>query len=263
MSRWIKGVLSIAMVLAIALPAQADKTTQRPLDDFISQQGTFSWPDPPGILFLPPDPNFLGWGTNFAKTPVYYAGVDYAGIANAYPSVNMPQFSGNVTERPLPDGSAEVTVLLQTKGANIWVIQFDLSNPDLQGQIGSNPTLFGNYPKDVAHGAPQALADSNLHVVFTISAPGAPLPDLLQLVNFPGPEQEIKFIKFNAQAKGPLTDAFVPGGAPGKCTIIQNGLYSVAIKQISDAFKGQAGVHSRVAFDFFPAENINLQVVGK
>jgi hypothetical protein len=213
---------------------------------------------------LPPDPNFLGWGTNFAKPPVYYAGVDYAGLANAYPSENPPKFSGNVTERPLPDGRAEVTVLLHTKGANIWVIQFDLTNPDLQGQIGSNPTLFGHYPKDVAVGAPQALADTNLHVVFTISAPGADLPDLIQLSFFPEEGQEIKFIKFNAKAKGPLTDEFgVPEGTPGKCTIVQTGLLGVSLKQLSEDFKGKAADHSRVAFDAFPAENIKLQVIGK
>jgi hypothetical protein len=261
----VAALVVLGLVMGLHLAAQS-ATTTRPIEEFVAAQGTFCWPDGMGgcILFLPPDPNFQGWGTNFAKTPVYYAGVDYAGLANAYPSGNTPKFSGNVTERPLQDGRAEVTVLLHTKGANIWVIQFDLSNPDLQGQIGSNQTLFGNYPKDVADGAPQALADSNLHLVFTIRAPGAPLPDLEQLLWFPEPEQEIKFIKFNAQAKGPLTAAYgVDEGTPGKCTVVQTGLLEVQLKQLSDEFKGKAGTNSRVAYDGFPAENIDLQVIGK
>ena len=40
MSRWINGVLVIAVVLALSFPAQAEKVTiQRPLSDFLNAQG--------------------------------------------------------------------------------------------------------------------------------------------------------------------------------------------------------------------------------
>lgn len=261
------AVVLAMMILVMVLPAQSQvgKTTQRSLDDFLSQQGTYCVDDGMGgcYLFVPPDPNFLGWSTNFAKSPIYFAGVDYAGLANAYPDGNLPKITGTVTERALPDGTAEVTVLLQTKGANIWVIELDPAG-DLLAQIaGDAPTLFGHRPAEVLAGLGQGLADTNLHIVFINDYPGAPLPDLVQINNFPDGNHPIKFIKFNAQAKGPLTDAYIPGGAPGKCTIVQTGLIEVQLKQISDTFKGKAGAHSRVAFDGFPAENINLQVIGK
>jgi len=267
MSRWLTGVLVIVVAMCLAFPVQA-KTTQRPLSDFLSTQGTYCIDDGSGgcYLFVPPDPNFLGWSTNLSKSPIYFAGVDYAGLANAYPSGNTPTFSGNVTERPLPDGRAEITVLLQTKGANIWVIQLDQNDQSIWGEqiAGTAPTLFGHRPTDVLSGQGQTLADTNIHVVFINDYPGAPIPDLIQLNNFPDGNHPVKLLKFSAQAKGPLTAAYgVPEGTPGKCTIIQTGLTEVQLKQLSDSFKGQAGAHSRVAFDAFPAENIDLQVIGK
>ncbi len=154
--------------------------------------------------------------------------------------------------------------MLHTKGANIWVIKLG-DNPDLWGEeiagtLGQGPTLFGHRPRDVAQGAAPALADLLLHWVFIIDKPGAPLPDLLAINYTPA----VKFAALNAQAEGPLTVAFgVPEGTPGRCHISQTGLFAVGFKQLSDEFKGKAGAISRVAFDFFPVENIDLQEVGK
>ncbi len=239
------ALLSV-FVLGWAPAGVASPTVTRPIEDFLSQQGTYC-PDP-CYLFVPPDPNFLGWATNLAKEPVLFAGVDYAGLASeAYAAGQAPEMSGTVTERPLPDGTAEVTVLLHTKGANAWVIQLDMSG-DVLDQIANKATLFGHRPRDVAAGAGQALADSLLQVTFINSAPGAPLPDLLQIN---GTSAE-KFIGFDMQAYGPLTAQFgVAEGTPGRATITQKGLYV------------PPGASIGHRFDYnFPVENIRLRVVG-
>ena len=197
------------------------------------------------LLFVPPDPNFLGWSNDLDSPVIYFAGVDYAGLANAYLG-SVPQISGTVTERPLPDGTAEVTVQLHTKNANAWVIELDLDG-DVLAQIAGKPTLFGHRPADVLAGAAQALADTHLHVVFINTVPGAPLPDLLQINNTPA----VKFLSFKANGQGPLTAEFgVAEGTPGRCTITQTGLFMT---------HGQG----RALEDSFPAENIRLNVVGR
>ena len=194
-------ILAIALFLP-SLAALADgPTIQRPLSDFLSTQGKYCTDDGNGgcYLFVPPDPNFLGWTTMLPppKLPVVpsrpekplFAGVDYAGLANAYAPGKKPVFSGSITERPLSDGRAEVTVLLRTKNANAWVIELEICDTcDLLDQIANKATLFGHRPRDVVNPslqAKQALADTHLHVRFINTAPGAPLPDLVQLNNNP------------------------------------------------------------------------------
>jgi hypothetical protein len=155
-----------------------------------------------------------------------------------------------VTERPLSDGRAEVTVILHTKNANAWVIDLDV-NGDILDQVANKPTLFGHRPIDVVSGATQALADSLLHVRFINPAPGAPLPDLVQLANFGVPDTELKFLALSMSARGPLTEEYgVPENTPGRCTIVQTGLIPLAGK-------------GRALTDAFPVETINLSVIGK
>jgi hypothetical protein len=279
MSRIMTALLVLVAALCLALPAwaQSGKTTTRPIGDFLSAQGQtpdlINFPDIP--TFVTPDKNFLGWSTIFPpdvigkpdfpyrgytkkSDVIYFAGIDYAGLATeAYASGKSPEFSGTVTERPLPDGRAEVTVVLHTKGANAWVIQFD---PYGSGnQVNDNPTLFGHRPRDVAMGAGQALADTLLHTVFINIKPGAPLPDLMVLANTGQkyyPNDELKFLQFTARAQGPLTPWFegVKDGTPGMCTVVQTGLNEI---------QGKTSPISRVGYDAFPAENITLQVIGK
>ncbi len=253
---------AIALFLLPVAAYAAGATTQRPLDDFLSAQGSFCIDNGVGgcLLFVPPDPNFVGWSTMIVppKLPIVpsrpeiplFAGVDYAGLADAYALGDEPQMSGMVTERILNDGRAEVTVMLHTKNANAWVIDLDLSG-DVLDQIANKPTLFGHRPIDVVNGAPQALGDSLLHVRFINPAPGAPLPDLVQLVNFGVPGIELTFLAFNMSATGPLTEEYgVAEDTPGRCTIVQKGLVQKA---------GQ----SRALTDGFPVETINLSVIGK
>jgi hypothetical protein len=246
--------LLLAATTSPSVSVAAGNVIHRPLSDFLSTQGTYCTDDGSGgcLLFVPPDPNFLGWNTDVDKTPVLFALVDYAGLANAYQTAGQPTFAGNVTERPLPDGRAEVTVSLQTSKANIWVIELDLAGDVLAQIAGAAPTLFGHRPVDVRAGAGQALADTLLEVRFINEAPGARLPDLIQLANFPDtlPLAKLEMLHFLAHGTGPLTAAFgVSDGTPGRCTIEQTGL-------MSHAQPGEA------LGDTFPAETINLQAVG-
>ncbi|UJS17101.1 MAG: hypothetical protein L3J17_14480 [Candidatus Jettenia sp.] len=252
------GILFVLIVLATPTLVQG-RTIQRPIQDFLSQQGTLCIDDGAGgcLLFVPPDPNFFGWSNDFDKgndgvqdAAALFAGIDYAGLVNAYPNGEKPKITGTVTERRLKDGRAEVTVLLHTKNANAWVVELDLSG-DVPDQIANKATLFGHRPADILNGEGQALADTFLHVVFINTAPGAPLPDLIRFaVGATELGQELKFLSFIAHAKGPLTVEFgVPEGTSGKCTVIQTGLFMT---------HGQGlGIQ-----DSFPAEDINLNVTG-
>ena len=92
------------------------KTQHRTIEEFLAAQGSQNG-DTGDDLFVPPDPNFLGWNSELDKTPVlYFAGVDYAGLADAWAHLpTTPKMTGTVTERALSDRTAEVTVLLHTK----------------------------------------------------------------------------------------------------------------------------------------------------
>ena len=86
--------------------------------------------------------------------------------------------------------------------------------------------------------------------MFINTAPGAPLPDLIQIWFFPVTGQELRYVQFSAKASGELRAAFgVPEGTPGRATVVQTGVYMASGKGATA--------------DGFPAEMINLQKVGK
>lgn len=202
---------------------------------------------------MPPAPNFLGWNAAIVDLQhVTFAGVDYAGLANAaLGNVFGTRLNGTVTERPLADGRAEVQVLLFADRANTWVIDLDLTG-DVLAQIAGKPTLFGKRPGTAGAAA---LGSCVLQARFTNTAMGAPLPDLLQLQNAPAAGQSFNFIGFNTEARGPLTTEFgVVNGTPGRCTIRQTGLFAVA---------QNVPPNRPVVRDAFPAELIELRQVGR
>jgi hypothetical protein len=168
------------------------------------------------------------------------AWVDYAGVMNrqivASGGASLgTTATGTVIERPLSDGTAEVTVLVHTTNAFVYVTDFH-----------RNP-LFGNTPAEVAAGAAPGLGKCLLHVVFTTSAPGQPLPDLLDIFLSGG----TRFTAMNSTATGPLNANFgVSTGTPGFFQMTQTGVLQ------SHGSGGPRG-------DFFPAEHINLRVAGQ
>lgn len=248
---WLSIVATLGVMLLLLgvapITSVAGKTVHRPISEFLSAQGKQCDGTGGCYLYVPPDPNFMGWSTDMDKTPVLFAGVDYAGLAaEAYYSGKKPQIEGTVTERPLADGRAEIRVQLHTKGANVWVMELDF-NGDVLAQIASGPTLFGHRPVEVQAGKGQALGDSFLDAVFINPKPGDPLPDLVS-VNDKG---LFEFVSFHVSATGPLTEQFgVREGTPGRATITQVGLYKPHV---------EGGVDG----DNFPVENIKLQVIGK
>jgi hypothetical protein len=226
------------------ISAARGAVSARPISDFVSTQGTFCLDDGFGgcLIFNPPVANFLGW-TVAGETLL--ASVDYAGLADrAIQAASGKSLGtttdGTITERLLPDGRAEVTVLLQTGNALTWVAE----------DFGTGALLFGHRATVVLAGADAALGESFLHLVFINPGPGVPLPDLLQLFFTPSPGQELKFISFHSQSIGTFRAASgIPDGSKGRAIVTQTGLFMTK-------FKGATA-------DAFPAERIQLRAIGR
>src|SRR5262249_55245698 len=176
-------------------------STTRPIADFLTAQGTTSaFPNginPGGPAGLPDE---LGWSTStatFENGTARFARVDYTGQDAAFLPLNLgTTTSGTISERALPDGTAEDTVILHTHNAFAWANNFDgLTNPVVFGflpsQLAADPTLR------------PPLADSTLQMVVRIPHPGAPLPDLVVLANLGGvPGYTLVSESFHATATG-------------------------------------------------------------
>ncbi len=202
---------------------------RRPIEDFLAAQGTFCFdPEliglPPGecLIFVPPVANFIGW-TDPEQN--HGASVDYAGLADAWIRSEggegfHTQFKGKVYERALDDGRAKVKVVLETRNALTWIT----------GDINdfTAPLIFGHRAPEVfSEEKTPALGRSLLELVFINTAPGAPLPDFMELlaVDFgilADDPREILEIEFRAKAKGELHELFgVPDGTPGEMRVRQ------------------------------------------
>ncbi len=258
--KWINLVVFVIFLAMAPIAVQAEATTLRPIEDFVSQQGTFCIEDGTGgcYLFVPPAPNYVAWSDSSSAPPTRQAWVDYAGLANEYIKTEGgtdlgTKIDGSIKERKLSNGR-EVTVQLHTTNALTFVTKV----LEEQG-INNWPLLFGFRAAEVEDGKPSvldgatpALGDSYLKVVFTDTKPvGAPMPDLVQLVYLAEDGQKLKYISFNAKANGELRAAFgVPVGTSGRATIIQTGLLDPGTKgsQVQDGY---------------PVERIDLKVVGK
>lgn len=266
---WRKVAPALVLCLSLTIPGTSPmansinnptvitgvEPSQRPLSDFLSTQGTTS-------IFnccAPPVPDYVGW-TRASDTPPSdqrLALVDYAGVANSWlianghPSLGTT-FGGSINERPLPDGRAEVTVVLHTRNALAYLVPFDPGGPINQNQI--NPLFFGFRPQDLlADPAKEpALGESELLVVFKNTVAGAPLPDLVNLFVLGNVEQgqEPVFISFHANAMGNLrTASGFPEGSPGQLRVSETGVL------FRGPFKGGTA-------DGFPAESVELRRIG-
>jgi len=198
-------------------------------------------------LFHPPVPNYIGF-TAPVQGRCALALVDYAGLANAWieeeskGSVSFgTEIDGLVIETPLADGHAKVSVFLTTKNALTWVNEGCDETP-------TNPVLFGHRaPEVLFQGKSSALGTSFLLLEFINTAPGAALPDFIQLAFSPERGQEISLFSLYVQADGTLREAFgVPDDTPGQATV----------KQFSVSFG-----HFFAAG--FPVERIDLRVLGR
>lgn len=253
----------------------------RPIADFVDRQGTFCLPDGAGgcVAFVPPVRNFVGTDNILdglqAQDPADYrfASVDYAGLAEKWlqeASGGAATFgtttSGTVVERPLPDGRAKVHVNLHTRNALTWVVapvDDGDDNPYAPNPFPDGALLFGYRAPDLLNAAGDGLrsdrrpglSDVRFSVEFINTAPGAPLPDLNQLLSsFAEPGSEFQAIWLEAHGDGPLRPAFgVPADRPAHVTLTQT---APIFAGVHNGFKG--------AFqDAFPVEHIELRPIGK
>ena len=256
-----RRVRAVALSLfALAAATLGATPAQRPITDFTSRQGQYclkfdvdgnidcaasSYGGGGCDLFIPPQPNVGGWTD---PKGLFFALVDYAGLADTLVGGTFgTTLDGSITEVPLADGRARVSVTLHTTNALAWASDFSGGFP--------GTTVFGHRLDEVIGGANPAFGESLLKMTFKNTAPGAPLPDVMQLNFCPGPGQEQEVYSFNARADGTLRAAFgVPEGSPGRLEVVQTGLIGVA---------GVANPNSRVALDAYPAEKITIQRTGK
>ncbi|HEY7374079.1 MAG TPA: hypothetical protein VIF57_18100 [Polyangia bacterium] len=228
---------AFAVALGVASASAFAGTTQRPISDFLSTQGTFCVDDGAGgcTIFVPPTPNFVGFTDTVHDLGISF---DYAGLSEVPLGGTLgTTFDGSVSERTVKDGSVIVTVHLHTSNALVYVIPFDPTSSE--NQFGENQLLFGTRVTDVQAGAQPALGDSNFTLEFTNAAPGLPIPDFEQLLFAPGPGQSILSVVFEGSASGQFAN-----GTPGKVHVIERGIF-------------HNGFHGAVA-DGFPAEFINF-----
>jgi hypothetical protein len=247
------GVLTIGNMGPSPVQAAQDGAVQRPISDFLDAQGTT-------MIFNTPVPDQIGWSNNpslsksSSPPPFRFALFDYAGLANEY-LISQGHASldtttdGTVTERPLANGRAEVSVILHTTNALAWA-----SDPTVDPN--TSPTLFGNRAAVVLNGATPALGDSVLQVKFNNTAPGAPLPDLVNafVLGHALTGQELTFLAFRGTATGPLhaLAGLGPEGTPGLCLVVQTGLLMKSFNS-----------NSRPGKDAFPAELVELRPIGQ
>src|SRR5262245_37928822 len=176
------GLLALVGLLTLGgvrmTKVYAIQAAQRPLSDFLSKQGTT-------MVFNTPVPDQIGWFNNspgqFPPASARFALFDYAGLAADYLDQNFgislgTTISGSVTERPLDDGRAEVTVIVHTTNALAWASS-TAPNPD----PNQNPMLFGYKAAEIATDPSKepALGESHLKVVVKNAAPRADVPALV------------------------------------------------------------------------------------
>jgi hypothetical protein len=240
------AIVMLALVAALSVPTLGlaqPGTTQRPITDFLSQQGTFCAANPGACsTFLA---SYVAW-TQPSLGRIAF--IDFA-AKESVPGI-VTTTSGTITERALADGRAEVHVVLHTRNALTYVYTFDPAGNC--GEITAKDPLFGRRPSEA--GA-KAVGDATLRFTFINSAPGAPLPDLVSYVTCDPSVSiaDVKQISIVAHATGPLRAASGLGeGTPGRMQTTQRG-------NIHAAFMN--GFNGGLA-DGFPVEHINLRAVG-
>ncbi len=242
MHRRFSFVLAVAaMFLAAPAPiAEAGGSTQRPIEDWLSEQGQ-------GFgLALGFAADYLAWTGRDAGNPntdidkiafIDFAGIDAAAVeAESGGSVVIDtKISGSVTEKTLKDGRTEVHVRLHAQDALTYV-----------HDANSAEVIFGADPGSVAEGSEPALGDASMRLVYVVDRPiGGTMEDIMEVIFFG--TGDINWASFHAVASGQLGD-----GADGMVTVSETGPIMAAIK---NGFKGGLA-------DAFPVENVTLREIG-
>src|SRR5262249_52033707 len=177
-----------ALLCTIGLTVMASTLAngvQRPIEDFISVQGTYCLGtdlngnpvcngDPASgcFLYIPPFPNYLNFTDPSTGNSV---NLDYAGLFNSYLANPFgTTTSGSINEVVQKDGTVLDYITLHTANAVTYASV---------GFSGTGEVLFGANEPQVAAGAQPALGSSTLRLVLQGPTAGAPLPDLIALLN--------------------------------------------------------------------------------
>ena len=198
-------VLAAATSVALAGPSAEPGARQRPIEDFLSTQGTYcvQLGGPSCVLFEPPVGNILGF-ISIQDGVRYFAKVDYAGLADQYlGGVLGTTFEGSITERPLADGRAEVSVRLHTKNALAWVSGRTMTPA---GSWGPAFQIWGHPAQQVQAGADPAFADLEFRLVYVSPGMGLPIPDLTQFSFDPAYIGMKTFESIHARGTGLMAD---------------------------------------------------------
>jgi len=196
-------------------------TVVRPLSDFLDVQGTFCYPcvnpatetcqtNDEGRLcriFNPGIPNFIFWvDTSRLRRTAF----DYAGLVPGFGTV----ITGSISETRQKDGTALVKVNFDTANAFNWVVSGT--------NTGTDSVIFGNRLDAVQAGTEPALGSSSFRIEFFNFFPGAPLPDLIELLAFTsnGEGRGLRSLTFTSDSFGELHAAFgVAEETPGEATV--------------------------------------------
>ncbi len=221
----IKRWLLVVFVLLLPMVVLA-QVTHRPVEDFTSAQATV-----------------MGW---LAGDSPFGASTDLGGVVNRYlathsncaqPTLNT-SFSGDITEKALPDGRTQVHVILHGKNAFMRAYLVEDGTP-----------VLGHSRAQVCAGAAPAVGDFVMVLDFIHNRPpGGALPDLFFFGAEPG--QELKGLLVNATATGPLNShPDVADGTMGVLHVVQR-----LINVNGNGIPGK---------DNWPAEIINLTPIGQ
>ena len=217
------ALLVVSAVAIAPQPAVAANVTERAIMEFVTAQGTLDI----GFLIVPPVPNFIGWTDPNAALSL---SVDYAGLADATCGrVAGTTFAGTVKEKALADGRAEVSVELYTMNAITWVVDgFSFAN---------DPVVFGvRWAEDadgdcVLSGTP-TLGTALMKVKFINTQPGAPLPDLVEVIFLPQPGQELLSLSIHTEAIGELADGTPARAKANEVAKVKNGELQFAVEKV-------------------------------
>jgi hypothetical protein len=152
-------------------------------------------------------------GADFAT----FALVDYAGVADAYvrgqpgggnwQPWTVVQTDSGILECALPSGRAEIRVRLKSENA-MGFAQSVAALIENNFDFLNTPTVFG----DKVQGVPGkwAFGSAELWTTFTISEPGAPLPDFYNVVNQQEPNGKLTYgpvtLNVHSETQGPTSD---------------------------------------------------------
>lgn len=198
--------------------ANAGRTTERSLQEWLAAQGTFC--EECSLVF--PLPDLIG---NFGRDGATFGWFDYTGVADAWllemsnGAIDLgTTVDGRVTERLLNDGRVEIDVRVTARNALAFAGAADY--------LPGDPVHFGATAPQVLAGATPALGTVTMQFTFILAAPGLPLPDLVQVAFFPEPGEEILKIVYHARATGVLhaPSGFAEGTA-GTLSVQQVGIF--------------------------------------